>query len=68
MLLRLDAYAAPIRGWQAEQKTGDESLYQHAEAKLQQANQLIVQLNEEMKRINDALAAAAPPPVETASP
>lgn len=57
---RLEAYGRTVEGWAAEQK-GDEfaSLYRQAEAKLDEANQLIIQLNAQMQQINAALEAAA---------
>ena len=61
MLIRLDAYDTTIKGWQEEQKSRNTQWHQEAEAKLKQANELIVQLNAEMKKINDALSAAARP-------
>lgn len=57
---RLEAYGRTVEGWAAEQK-GDEfvSLYRQAEAKLAEANQLILDLNAQMQQINAALEAAA---------
>ena len=61
MDIRLDAYSTTIKGWQREKESGDTSLYDEAETKLQEANNLIRQLNEEMKKINLALEKAAGP-------
>lgn len=67
MALRIDAYNTTIRGWSIEEKTGDEKVYQEAELKLKQANELIAQLNGEMEKINRALATASTA-IKTVSP
>jgi hypothetical protein len=67
MALRLDAYKSTIRGWSIEEKTGDAKVYQEAELKLKQANELIAKLNGEMAKINQALATTLTAP-QTASP
>ena len=57
---RIDALARVIAGWELEQAGGDyEAAYREAEARYETANQLILQLNTEMNRINTSVAAAA---------
>jgi len=67
MVIRLDAYTNTTRGWQRERESGDLSLYEEAETKLKEANDLISQLNAEMKKIHLSLQNAAPSQ-EVASP
>ena len=64
--LRIAAYDTTIRGHELEQKTGDLSLYKEAEANLEEANKLIVLLNEEMGKIMESLASSSTQ--QTASP
>lgn len=64
--LRIAAYSTIIRGFELEQKTGDLSLYEKAEASLDEANKLIVLLNEEMGKIMESLASISTQ--QTASP
>ena len=60
LLIRLDALARTIAGWELEQAGGDyEAVYREAEDKYESANQLILQLNTQMNRINTSLEAAA---------
>lgn len=57
---RLEAYAKNMEGWEIEQVDGAyQAVYSEAETKLQEANRLILQLNEEMTKINAATQAAA---------
>ncbi len=67
MALRLDAYNSTIRAQSIEEKTGDDTVYQDAEQKLKKANDLIVKLNSEMEKINQALAPASTA-TQTANP
>ena len=56
---RIDALRRVIAGWELEQAGGDhEAVYQEAEDKYESANQLILQLNTQMNRINTSLKAA----------
>jgi hypothetical protein len=55
MLLRLEAYDITMNGWQMEQDSTDLSLYKEAESKLAAANQMIEQLNKDLKEVNSAL-------------
>ena len=64
--LRIVAYDTTIRGYELEQETGDLSLYEEAEANLDEANKLIVLLNAEMGKIMESLASL--PTQQTASP
>jgi hypothetical protein len=64
--LRIAAYDITIRGYELEQNTGDLSLYNKAEANLDEANKLIVLLNEEMGKIMESLASISTQ--QTASP
>jgi hypothetical protein len=60
LITRIDALARVIAGWELEQAGGDyEAAYREAEARYETANQLILQLNTEMNRINTSVAAAA---------
>lgn len=56
MTVRLDAYAAAEEGWQREQQNRDTAWHGTVEAKLQSANDLIVQLNRQLQQVNEALA------------
>ena len=59
----IDALGRIIEGWEVEQQGGEfEAVYRDAEARYEAANQLIVQLNTQMNRINTTLqeAVAAP--------
>ncbi len=60
MIVRLDAYRMTIAGWHKEQEDEDSdmSLYKGAETKLAEANQIIQQLNEDLKKINASLQIA----------
>ncbi len=58
MLVRLEAYDITIKGWQAEQDSKDMSVYKGAESKLAAANQMIEQLNQDLKEINTAIQLA----------
>ncbi len=62
MAVRLEAYRTTIEGWEAERENNDTSWHEKAEAKLKQANDLINQLNQEMKKINLVLEKASTPP------
>ena len=64
--LRIAAYDTTIRGYELEKETGDLSLYEKAEANLDEANKLIVLLNEEMGKIMEFLASSSTQ--QTASP
>ncbi len=66
MILRLEAYNTTIRGWAKEQETGEHTLYEDAEIKLKEANELIAKLNAEMTQINQALGDIFP--TQTATP
>lgn len=61
--LRREAYGRTVEGWSAEQR-GDnfEAVYREAEARFAEANQLIQQLNEQMRKIHGALEAAQAAP------
>jgi len=59
MNIRLGAYRMTLDGWKQEQRTKDTRWHQEAEAQFQKANDLIVQLNEQMQGINQALERAA---------
>lgn len=58
MVVRLDAYKLTIEGWQKELDTSDMSLYKDAETRLAEANEMIQQLNEDLKKINTSLQIA----------
>ena len=58
MLVRLEAYGITIKGWQKEQNSNDMSLYKDAESKLAAANQMIEQLNNNLKEVNSELQLA----------
>ena len=58
MIVRRDAYRLTIAGWHKEQEDSDMSLYKGAETKLAEANQIIQQLNEDLKKINASLQIA----------
>lgn len=62
MSIRLEAYRATLDGWKREQQRKDIAWHEEVEAKLQAANDLILELNGEMQRINAALQSASPPP------
>ena len=64
--LRIVAYDTTIRGYELEKETGDLLLYEEAEANLDEANKLIVLLNEEMGKIMESLASSSSQ--QTASP
>ena len=64
--LRIVAYDTTVRGYELEKETGDLSLYEEAEANLDEANKLIVLLNEEMGKIMESLASSSSQ--QTASP
>lgn len=53
--LRIAAYDTIIKGHKIEKETGDLSLYEQAEAQLDEANKLIVLLNGEMSKIMESL-------------
>ena len=57
--LRIAAYDTVIRGYKIEEETGDLSLYEQAEAQLDQANKLIVLLNGDMGKIMKSLASSS---------
>ena len=60
---RIDALARVIEGWEVEQQGGDfEPVYHDAEARYEAANQLILQLNTQMNRINTTLQEAVASP------
>ena len=60
MLLRLEAYRLVAEGWQTEEAGADfQTLYDSAEARLREANEMISSLNAQMGQINQALEAAA---------
>ena len=58
MLVRLEAYDITLKGWQAEQATEDTTIYKDAESKLAAANQMIEQLNQDLREINSAIQVA----------
>lgn len=64
--LRLTAYETTIEGWKLEQNKNDLSLYPQAQTQLRQANELIVTLNHQMDKINQALQVATRPQDQTA--
>ena len=69
METRLKAYDLTIEGWQREQKAEDTAAwFEEAEGKLQEAEDLILQLNAEMQKINLALEQAIKLPTQVASP
>ena len=68
MTIRLEAYRITVEGWKLERDKKDISWHEKAEAKLQQANDLIIQLNKELQGINLALEKATTPPQKVASP
>ncbi|HJP30722.1 MAG TPA: hypothetical protein QGF95_09235 [Candidatus Latescibacteria bacterium] len=56
---RIDALGRTIEGWDVEQAGGAfEAVYAEAEAKYEAANQLILQLNTQMNKINTAMLEA----------
>lgn len=56
---RIDALARTMEGWEVEQAGGDFApIYRDAEAKYEAANQLILQLNTQMNRINASVQEA----------
>ena len=66
--LRLEAYSTTVKGWETEQETGDLSLYTKAQDHLNEANTLIVALNQQMQKVNSALLQATQSPPQVASP
>lgn len=68
MATRMEAYALTIRGQESAQAADQPAWHAQVEAKLEEANTLISQLNEEMHRINDALQASVAAPTRVASP
>ena len=58
MLVRLEAYETTIEGWKREQESQDLGLYKEAEAQLVEANQMIQELNDDLKAINSAIQIA----------
>jgi hypothetical protein len=68
METRLKAYDLTIDGWKREQKTEDTAWFEEAEGKLQEADDLILQLNSEMQKINLALQQVVKLPTQVASP
>jgi len=59
VLLRLEAYNTVIEGWNVEQArsfAAAEPIYEQAEVKLKEANILIAQINEEIGKMEAALA------------
>ena len=60
---RIEALAKTIKGWDVEQADGDfEAVYREAEKDYESANQLILQLNTEMNRINSSVQEAVRSP------
>lgn len=68
--LRLEAYDLTMKGWKAEQENNDLSLYDGAQAKLDEANRVIEGLNVDIQKINESIqqAAAAAQPPQVATP
>ena len=64
--LRIAAYDTVIRGYKTEKETGDLSVYEQAEAQLDEANEIIVLLNGEMGKIMKSLESSSNK--QTASP
>jgi len=57
--LRLEAYAATIEGWEFEQRGGDfRGRYDLAQNNYKEANEVILQLNEEVAEIHQAVQGA----------
>jgi hypothetical protein len=57
---RIEALTRTMEGWDVEQQGGDfEAVYRDAEAKYEAANQLILQLNTQMNKINVAVQEVA---------
>jgi hypothetical protein len=61
MATRLEAYDTTIRGRQLEVASKDTSLYKQAEQRLVEANQISLQLNDEIRKINQLIQQAAAP-------
>jgi uncharacterized phage infection (PIP) family protein YhgE len=59
MVTRLEAYDNTIKGRQLELASGDTTLYKKAEQQLMEANQISLQLNEQIRQINQAIQQAA---------
>ena len=59
MELRLEAYDLTIKGLVLEEQDKDLSLYDEAQIKLQEANQQILALNAQMKKVNQSLVQVA---------
>lgn len=68
MEIRLKAYDLTIEGWEREQKNEDTAWFEAAEGELEEANDLILQLNTEMQKINLAMEQALKLPTQVASP
>ena len=64
--LRIAAYDTVIRGYKIEKETGDLSIYEQAEAQLDEANKIIGLLNGEMGKIMKSLESSSNK--QTASP
>ena len=59
MATRLEAYDTTIKGRQQELAANDTTLYDKAEQQLGEANRISVALNEEIKKMNQAMLQAA---------
>jgi hypothetical protein len=66
--LRLEAYSVTIDGWEQEKTGGGIELYEAAQGKLDQANKLILSLNQQMQQINQTLLQTLDQPIQVASP
>ncbi len=67
MLLRLEAYRLLMEGWQTEEAGGDfQALYDSAETRLRDANEMIRLLNGQIVQITKSVEVASPP-AETAT-
>lgn len=67
MLLRLEAYRLLMGGWETEEAGGEfQALYDSAEARLREANEMIQSLNAQMAQINQSLQVPTSPPREAA--
>ena len=59
IVAQLDSYGATISGWETQQASGDfDAIYRRADAAMGISNELILQPNSEMQKINAAVERA----------
>lgn len=68
MAARLDAYRLTVEGWERESQSGDTAWQEEVEGRLEEANELILGLNEQLQQIDLALHEAAARQPQVAAP